>query len=119
MFKRGATKVYLYDDQFKRWRQLSDDLHIDTDKELAALLLDNFFNTKKNVVKRFHLSRSSFGKEMRYVLFRYRRPSAGCTSFFLLFYLSLNRKESIHHKRIAHKATTPQIKHKYPFCLTW
>ena len=41
----------------------------------------------------------------------------GGFSFFLPFFLLLIRKESIYYKRTAHKATTSQIKHKYPICL--
>ena len=43
--ERNATRIYLYD-QFNRWRDLKEELSLKMDKELAAVLLDNYANQK-------------------------------------------------------------------------
>ena len=43
---RDLTKICYNDEQFKRWRQLKNDLDFNTDRVLPALRLDNFSNTK-------------------------------------------------------------------------
>ena len=48
--KRDATKVCLYEEQFARWRRLKDELGVKTDKEVAALLLDNYFDNARQVI---------------------------------------------------------------------
>ena len=43
--ERNATRIYLYD-QFNRWQDLKEELSLKMDKELAAVLLDNYTNQK-------------------------------------------------------------------------
>ena len=43
--ERNATRIYLYE-QFNRWRDLKEELSLKMDKELAAVLLDNYANQK-------------------------------------------------------------------------
>ena len=50
--RRDATKIYLLDEQFARWRQLKSDLNLKTDKEVATLLLDSYFNSQRAVTLR-------------------------------------------------------------------
>ena len=38
--ERDATKIYLFN-QHTRWRELMNELELKSDKELAAVLLDN------------------------------------------------------------------------------
>ena len=52
--ERDATKIYLYD-QFNRWRQLKGQVNVKTDKEVAALLLDNYFSSRQTVSSRYIL----------------------------------------------------------------
>ena len=46
---RHATKIY-FDDQFKRLQQLRDNLNINTDKKLAALLPEEKFSDEGKAV---------------------------------------------------------------------
>lgn len=39
--ERDATKVCLYAEQFERWRQLKEEVKAESDKDVAALLLDS------------------------------------------------------------------------------
>ena len=52
--ERDATKVYLHD-QINRWRQPKEQVHVKTDKEVAALLLDHYFSAKQTVSSRYLL----------------------------------------------------------------
>ena len=48
--KRDATKIALYE-QFQRWRSLKDTLKLNTDKQFAEILLDQYEKTvQKNPV---------------------------------------------------------------------
>ena len=44
--ERDATKIYLYE-QHKRWHDLMQELSLKTDKELAAMLVDEYMAPKE------------------------------------------------------------------------
>lgn len=44
--KRDATKICIYD-QFARWRELKDEIHAKTDKEVAAFLLNKHYSSSR------------------------------------------------------------------------
>ena len=48
--ERDATKIYLFD-QHTRWRELMSELELKTDKELAAVLLDQYMSRKNQLFR--------------------------------------------------------------------
>ena len=48
--ERDATKIYLFN-QHTRWRELMNELKLKTDKELAAVLLDNYMSRKNQLFR--------------------------------------------------------------------
>ena len=50
--ERDASKIYLFSEQFERWQKLKKELGIDTNKDLAALLIDTYYTNKQIVTHR-------------------------------------------------------------------
>ena len=49
--ERGKTRVYLYD-QMERWRELKEQLHVDSDKNVAEVLLNTYFSGQAKCASR-------------------------------------------------------------------
>ena len=50
--ERNATKISLYSEQFERWQKLKMELEIKADKDLVALLIDQYYANKQIITKR-------------------------------------------------------------------